>query len=305
MASADVYYIGGRVRQTRRRTLDRFGIKLEMAMVVSLNTQGSSLGVLKNLGKTLKDFGTSLGRLASGSRINKAADDAAGLAISQQLAASLLTTSRAEQNVRDAGSALFQADGAIAQAQAIGGRLEELALQSANGTYSDEQRAALQQEFSTLREEIQRISETTQFNGQKLLDGSSLSVQVGTDGGANSALQVGGVNLQGLASQLSSLNIGTQSGGQAAIETVRQFSQDLASQRASGIGASYNRLESIGQTLGARGGAESGALSRIRDVDVATETATITRNQILSQAGVSVLAQANQLNAVSVKLLLG
>jgi len=274
-------------------------------MVISLNTQGASVGALKNLGKTLKDFGTSLSRLASGSRITKAADDAAGLAISQQLAASLLTTSRAEQNVRDAASALFQADGAIAQAQAIGGRLEELALQSANGTYSDEQRAALQQEFSTLREEIQRISETTQFNGQKLLDGSSLSVQVGTDGGVNSALQVGGVNLQGLASQLSSLNIGTQSGGQAAIESVRQFSQDLASQRASGIGASYNRLESIGQTLGARGGAETEALSRIRDVDIAAETATITQNQILSQAGVSVLAQASRLNAVSVKLLLG
>ncbi len=274
-------------------------------MVVSLNTQGASLGALKNLGKTLKDFGTSLSRLASGSRITKASDDAAGLAISQQLAASLVTTSRAEQNVRDAGSALFQADGAISQVQSISGRLEELAVQSANGTYSDEQRAALQQEFSSLTQEIQRISETTSFNGQKLLDGSTLSVQVGTDGGATSALQVGGVNVQGLASQLGSIDIGTQTGGQAAIDTVRQFSQDLATQRASAIGASYNRLESIGQTLGARGGAESEALARIRDVDIAAETAKITQNQILSQAGVSVLAQASKLNAASVKLLLG
>lgn len=274
-------------------------------MGVSLNTQGASLSALKNLGNTLKGLGASLGRLASGSRINKAADDAAGLAISEQLAASLRTTSRAEQNIRDAGSALFQADGAIAQVQSISGRLEELALQSANGTYSDEQRAALQQEFSSLTQEVQRIAETTQFNGQKLLDGSSLSVQVGTDGSSTSTLQVGGVNVKGLSTQLSSQNIGTQAGGQAAIDAVRQFSQELASQRASGVGAAYNRLESIGQTLGARRGAESEAFSRIRDVDVAAETATITQNQILSQAGVSVLAQANRVNSLSVKLLLG
>lgn len=274
-------------------------------MGVSLNTQGASLSALKNLGNALKGFGASLGRLASGSRINKAADDAAGLAISEQLAASLRTTSRAEQNIRDAGSALFQADGAVAQVQSISGRLEELALQSANGTYSDEQRAALQQEFSSLTQEVQRISETTEFNGQKLLDGSSLTVQVGTDGSSTSTLQVGGVNVKGLATQLTSQNIGTQAGGQAAIDAVRQFSQELASQRASGVGAAYNRLESIGQTLGARRGAESEAFSRIRDVDVAAETAKITQNQILSQAGVSVLAQANRVNSLSVKLLLG
>ena len=274
-------------------------------MAISLNTQGASLSALRNLGTSLKGFGASLSRLASGSRITKAADDAAGLAISQQLAASLHTTSRAEQNIRDAGSALFQADGAIAQAQSISGRLAELALQSANGTYSTEQRAALQSEFSSLTQEIQRISETTQFNGQQLLDGSSLSVQVGTDGGSNSTLQVGGVDVKGLAAQLSSQNIGTQAGGQAAIDAVRQFSEQRVSQRAAGIGAAYNRLESIAQTLDARRSAESGALSRIRDADVAEETAKLSQNQILSQAGVSVLAQANRLNSVSVKLLLG
>lgn len=274
-------------------------------MAISLSIQTASSGALKNLGKTLKDFSVSIGRLASGSRVNKAADDAAGLAISQQLAASLRTTSRAEVNVRDASSALFQTDSAIAQVQSISGRLQELALQSSNGTYSDDQRAALQQEFSSLTEEIQRISETTRFNGQNLLDGSVISVQTGTDGGENSTQQIGGVNVKALASQLSSANIGTQGGGQAAIDTVRQFSDTLATERASRVGASYNRLESVGQTLGARIGAESGALAAIRDVNIAEETALLSRNQILSQAGVSVLAQANRVNTIAINLLLG
>ena len=274
-------------------------------MAISLNIQTASSGALKNLGKSLKGFSASIGRLASGTRINKAVDDAAGLAISEQLAASLRTTSRAELNVREASSVLFQTDGAIAQVQSISGRLQELALQSSNGVYSDDERAALQQEFSSLTQEIQRISETTQYNGQNLLDGSEISVQIGTDGGENSTQQVGGVNVKALASQLSSANIGTQDGAQAAIDTVRQFSADLATERASRVGASYTRLESVGQTLGSRMGAESGALAAIRDVDVAQETAQLSRNQILSQASVSVLAQANRVNTMVINLLLG
>jgi flagellin len=183
--------------------------------------------------------------------------------------------------------------------------MQELALQSANGVYSDTQRAALQQEFSSLAQDIQRISENTEFNGQKLLDGTELSVQVGTDGGSNSTMVVGGVNVKALASQLSSVDIGTQSGGQAAIDTVRQFSTDLANQRASKIGATYNRLEAVGQSLSARSGSESAALSAIRDVDFAQETAQLSKYQILSQAGISVLAQANSLNSNVLRLLQG
>lgn len=274
-------------------------------MALSINNQTASIGALKNLGQTLKGLTASLGRLASGTRINTASDDAAGLAISQQLAASLQTSGRAEQNIRDAGSALQYADAAISQVQVMSGRLQELALQSANGTYSDEQRAALQQEFSALTEGIKNISESTEFNGQKLLDGSKLTVQVGTDGSATSSIQVGGVNVQAVASQLGSLNIGTQSGAQSAIDTVRQLSTDLANQRASQVGVAYNRLESIGQTLESRRYAESSALAQIRDVDFARETASSSQYEILAQAGVAMLAQANRLNSGVVKLLLG
>lgn len=277
----------------------------ELAMGISLSTQSTSMGALKSLDKTLKNLNTTIGRLASGVRINKAADDAAGLAISAQLEASIQASRRATQNVRDVGSALLQADGAVSQVQVIGGRMQELALQSANGVYSDTERAALQQEFSSLAQEIQRISENTQFNGKNLLDGTELSAQVGTDGGANSTMVVGGVNVKALASQLSSLDISTQSGGQAAIDTVRRFSTDLANQRASNIGAIYNRLEAIGQTFEARGAAESTALAAIRDVDFAQETAQLSKYQILSQAGLSVLAQANSLNGTALRLLQG
>jgi flagellin len=274
-------------------------------MALSINNQMASMGALKNLGQTLKSLSTALGRLAAGTRINTAADDAAGLAISEQLAASLQTSGRAQQNVRDAGSALQYADGAISQVQVMSGRLQELALQSANGTYSDEQRAALQQEFSAITDAIKNVSENTEFNGQKLLDGSQLTVQIGTDGGATSSLQVGGVNVRAIASQLSALNIGTQSGAQSAVDTVRQLSSDLADQRASRVGAAYNRLEAIGQTLENRRSAESSALAQIRDSDIASETANLSKYQILTQAGISVLAQANRLNAGSIQLLLG
>jgi flagellin len=292
-------------RWLRRGLSARVEIYSELVMGISLSTQSTSKGALKSLDKTLKNLSSTLGRLASGVRINSAADDAAGLAISGQLEVSIQASSRAAQNARDAGSALMVADGAVSQVQFLSSRMQELALQSANGVYSDTQRAALQQEFSSLAQDIQRISENTEFNGQKLLDGTELSVQVGTDGGSNSTMVVGGVNVKALASQLSSVDIGTQSGGQAAIDTVRQFSTDLANQRASKIGATYNRLEAVGQSLSARSGSESAALSAIRDVDFAQETAQLSKYQILSQAGISVLAQANSLNSNVLRLLQG
>ncbi len=263
-----------------------------------------SIGLPKTLQTTFNRLNSTLNRISSGTRITQSSDDAAGLAVISSLEMGLRAMERATRNIGDASSALAVADGAMSQIQALSGRLQELAVQSANGIYSDEQRGALKTEFDSLTKNIQQITDSTEFNGVKLFDGSPISVQIGTENSSGSTLDVGGLDLSHHINQLTALDIGSQSGAEAAIDTIQSFSQKVSLQRSTTIGAAQNRLSSAEFGLSAQYTALSTARAQIADVDIAQETATLARYSILAQAGVSVMAQANKLNSAVVEKLL-
>lgn len=254
-----------------------------------------------NISRSQSAFSKSYAQLSSGKRINSAADDAAGLAIASGLAASITQISQSSRNVGDASSALAIADGALGQVSEIAIRLQELATASANGTLSDAQRSALQSEYSALSSEVQRISETTTFNGRQLLDGSTTSVQVGS---GSESLEVGGVNLQALSSSLTSQDISTQAGAQAAMGAIEQFSKDLSAQRGGTIDAAMSRLQSISNNLSSRRIGQQESLSRIQDADIGSTVLEATRNKVLQQYQVSLISQAAK-NSQSILSILG
>ena len=260
-----------------------------MALGFSASADFGSASIF-NLSRSQSAFSKSFAQLASGKRINSAADDAAGLAIASGLAASITQVSQSSRNVSDAASALAIADGALGQVSEISVRLQELATASANGTLSDAQRSSLQAEYSALTSEVTRISESTTYNGKQLLDGSSTSVQIGS---GSESLNVGGVNLQALASTLTSQNIGTQAGAQSAMGAIEQFSKDLSAQKGATIDAAMSRLDSVQNNLSSRRIAEQGALSQIQDTDVGSAVLEATRNKVLQQYQVSLIKQSS------------
>jgi flagellin len=181
-------------------------------------------------------------------------------------------------------------------------RAQELAMQASNGTLSEAQRGALQEELSGLTAEIQRTIATTEFNGQKLLDGSSISVQFGSDGSSTSSLSIGSVGLQSPAEALSSLDLSSQAGAQAAMDTLSKFSSTVAQSQGT-IGASQARLTSISENLAVERETYTDARSRITDADIAAEAATLSMQKIRQQASVAMVAQANQSSQNVLKLL--
>jgi flagellin len=256
------------------------------------------------LNQTLNKLSESFSRLSTGSRLNKASSDPAGQAIASALESVIVQVGQASRNVGDALSAVSIADGAAEQVQSLNIRLQELATQSANGTLSDSDRSALQAEYSSTVQEIQRIAETTQFNGTNLLDGTSLSIQVGVDNSSNSNLNVGGLNIKEMASSLASQDISTQAGAQAALDAAQTFSDTLSSQRSSSLGAAQARLDSIDSSLSAKRQADQEALSRIEDADYAEEIAQATALMIRAQTGTALQAQTYNLNVNVIKTLL-
>ena len=232
-------------------------------------------------------------KLASGSRIAKAKDDPAGLAVAASLDAVATTLSQGSRNVSDTQSALEIADSALGQIGDIAGRLQELATQASNGTLSDDQRQALQSEYSSLTQEVQRISATTEFNGKKVLQGDGVVTQVGTDSGSTSQITYNGIDVSALVSSVASGDISTQSGAQAAIDNVQQFAGSVAATRGD-IGAVSSRLE-VAQRNNESGREQAiAAASRIRDVDIADETAKLVSEKIKLQSATALSAQANQ-----------
>ncbi len=274
--------------------------------MASSNFSFSSLlgGNNTTLNQTLNKLSESFSRLSTGSRINKASSDPAGQALASALESVIVQVGQASRNVGDALSAISIADGAAEQVQNLNIRIQELATQSANGTLSDSDRAALQAEYSSTVQEIQRISETTQFNGIKLLDGGSASIQVGIDNSPSSTLNVGGLNVKDLASSLASQNISTQAGAQAALDAAQNFSETLSSERSSSLGAAQARLDSIDSSLAAKRQTDQEALSRIQDVDYAEEIAQATALTIRAQTSTALQAQTYNLNANVIKTLL-
>ena len=281
-----------------------------MAQVI--NTNAMSLNSQRALGRSQMSMQTSLERLSSGLRINRAKDDAAGLAISERFTSQVRGLDQAVRNANDGISLLQTAEGALSEVENSLQRMRELAVQAKNGTYSHADRLSLQDEFNALQTEITRISDVTEFNNTNLLGtAGSLGLQVGWENGTNNVIKVstldmktatfasGGIK-QALSGATSTRLVGTASAGSdmnrisAALANITTAIDTISNRRAD-FGALQNRLESAVRNMENVIENQSAARSRILDADFARETANLTRTQILQQAGTAMLAQANQL----------
>jgi flagellin len=285
-------------------------------MSITLGSNIASLQAQRRLSTATDSLGRTYEKLASGQRINRASDDAAGLAIADSLRADQRVATVAIRNANDGISSIGIADAALGQIGGVLSRLSELAEQSANGVYSTTQRSALANEFVALGSEIERIALTTVFNGVKLLSGNaSLTLQVGFDSASTSQISFSGV--QGTLSSLGlagtglsaltySINASTtdeaQSSSRNALDAIQRAISSLASNRGV-LGATESRLNVAINNLSVARENFAAAESRIRDVDVAGEAAELTRLGILQQAGAAVLAQANQQPSLALSLL--
>ena len=262
-------------------------------MALRVNTNITSLNAQRNLSITLRDLDRSLTRLSSGLRINSAADDAAGLAISENLRATVRGLGQAVRNANDGISLLQIAEGAAGEQAGILVRLRELALQSANGTLSDAERLSVDTEFQQLISELDRIANTTEFAGvQPLASSTTISFQVGIESGGNNVINVNAIRSSAISLGLSGLSASTVAGASASLDPISQAIRQLSDIR-SGFGGAQNRLQVTIRNLAAAIENASAAESRIRDADVAEESSSLTRAQILQQTGIAVLSQAN------------
>ncbi len=276
-----------------------------MALVIQTNV--GSLQAQKNLASTQMLLSTSYNKLSSGYRINTAKDDAAGLAISESLKSQVRSLTVAERNAGDAVSMAQTAEGALGEISTILIRLRELATQSANGALQSSDRSFIQTEFTNLQAEIKRIMTSTRFNGQQLIMSSASEVgfQVGINNATEDRIVVtfGAVNLATLTSTDTSLG-GAATNARSALDVIDASLTRVSTARAR-FGAVMNRLETTASNIQTVRLNLSAANSRIRDVDVAQESADQSRNQVLLQAGTSVLAQANQSPQQALSLLKG
>jgi flagellin len=276
-----------------------------MALVIQTNV--GSLQAQKNLSSTQMLLSTSYNQLSSGYRINTAKDDAAGLAISESLRSQVRSLTVAERNAGDAVSMAQTAEGALGEISSILIRLRELATQSSNGALQSADRSFIQTEFTNLQAEIKRIMTSTRFNGQQLITSAATEVgfQVGINNAAEDRITVtfGAVNLAQLTSTDTSLG-GAASNARSALDVIDASLTRVSTARAR-FGAVMNRLETTASNIQTVRLNLSAANSRIRDVDVAQESADQSRNQVLLQAGTSVLAQANQSPQQALSLLKG
>lgn len=258
---------------------------------------------LRSLNINKNDLSKTFERLSSGKRINRAQDDAAGLAIAKALEASVATLSQGVRNAADSVSAVNIAESALGRIGEIGTRLKELATQSANGTLSDDQRVALNEEYQQLKSEATRISETTEFNGKKLLANEEINVQVGNDASAGSRITVEGIDAGGLVQSLGTEDILTADGAKTALENVSGFIQQTASARGK-LGASQSRIQTAQENNATQILGEEAARSRIMDADIATEVSKNVSANIRTDASTAMVAQSSKLNAGIVQKLL-
>lgn len=285
-------------------------------MAINIRTNLPALVAQRNMELSSNRLNQAYNRLASGLRINRASDDAAGLAIAENLRSDSTIATIAIRNANDAISVISIADQAIGQIGNVLNRLSELAQQSANGVYDVGQRSALQNEFTALTSEIERIAVTTRFNGIDLLsNGNTLVFQVGFDGtslsqlsyaGVNATLQAMGLAASGSSASTYSISGATgdeaQSAARLALEAITDAVASINRNRGN-LGALESRLQvSINNLQVARENFKA-AESQIRDLDVASEAAELTRLNILQQAGAAVLAQANQQPSLAIQLL--
>jgi flagellin len=272
-------------------------------MSISLYSNITSLVAQRNLGINQRSLSANMAHLSSGMRINDASDDAAGLAISEQMGADIASYGQATRNANDGVSMMQVASGAMNQQAQLLTRMKELATEASNsGTIT----ADTDTEFQQLINEVDRIASATSYNGTSMLAASaSVTFQVGTGANAGSdqiAVTVGATDKTTLG--ISSLATDTQTHAQAALTAIDTAITTLSTAQAT-VGAAQNRLTAAADNASAFQQNLSAAQSRVRDVDVASESANMARNSILVQAGTAVLAQANQLPAAALKLLGG
>jgi len=273
-------------------------------MSMSIRTNVSSLNAQRNLTSTQSALDSSLSRLSSGYRITRAGDDAAGLGISTKLESQIRSYAQATRNANDGISVIQSSEAALNETANILSRLRELAMQSASDGIGDTERGYANTESAALISELDRIAATTEYNGTFLLDGSAavLDFQVGIKNTASDRISVTTLDATAATLGVAALTLATKAGAQAALGLVDTALENVSTARA-GLGAAGNRLQSAVNNIQAFAESLSAANSRIKDVDVAEETSRMSRSQILLQAGVSVLAQANQMPQMALKLL--
>jgi flagellin len=276
-------------------------------MGLRINTNISSIAAQRSLGITKNNLDNNLRKLSSGERITRASDDAAGLAISEKLKSHIRGLRQAKRNSDDGVSLIQTAEGGLNEISNIIIRLRELSIQAASDTVGDTERGFSNIEFQNLLDEVQRISQGAEFNGRKLLDGSGgmVEIQVGIHNDPtndrikyDSSITDSTLESLGLIGE----SIASKEGAQLSLAKLDDALVRINGTRAN-LGALQNRLQSASNSIAITEENFSAANSRIRDVDVAAETADMAKNNILSQAGVSVLAQANQSPNFALKLI--
>jgi flagellin len=276
-------------------------------MPLLINTNQGSLSVQKSLAKTNAGMTSSIGKLSTGSRINSSSDDAAGLAVSEGLRAQTRGFKQALSNATQGVAMLQTADSAMQTQSDTLTRMRELAVQAASDGLTDTERAHVNTEFGLLIQELDRISNVTEYNGQNLLDGTAgtagtLTFQVGTRNSADDRITVNMIDMDATALGVNASSVDTLANAQAAIDAIDAALETLNEHRTT-VGSTVNRLgvaiENLGTTIENLGIADG----NIRDVDVAAESANLSKNQVLQQAGVAMLAQANSAPQLALRLL--
>jgi flagellin len=266
-----------------------------------INHNMSALYANRSLGVTQADVAKSIEKLSSGQRINRAGDDASGLAVSEKMRSQIRGLNQAERNIQNGVSFIQTTEGYLQETQDILHRLRELSVQSANGIYTDEDRMQIQVEVSQLVDEVNRIASHAQFNGMNLLTGAfaqdgsrAMLLQVGANMDQNEQVFIGNMTAAalGLEGDQATISISTAESANVAIGTIDSALQQISKQRAD-LGAFQNRFEMAAQGVAIAAENLQAAESRIRDADMASEMVNYTKEQILSQAGNAMLAQAN------------
>ena len=276
-------------------------------MGLRINTNVQALSAQRNLGINNEAQKASLEKLASGSRINKASDDAAGLAISEKMRAGIRSVRQDIRNANDGISMIQTAEGGMSEIGNILVRFRELSIQAASDTVTDVERGFMDKEVSQMHQEVNRIAAATEFNGRKLLngEGSALEIQIGQNNHAaldRFTFDTSKTNVTANSLGVEGISVGTKEKAQENLGRIDMAMQQLSGNRAE-MGALQNRLQSSVNSLQVYDENLSASKSRIKDVDMASETSELTKNNILTQSNVSVLSQANQNNMIALKLL--
>jgi flagellin len=275
-------------------------------MAINIQTNVTSLETQRYLSKTQASLTKNFTKLSSGFRVNTAADDAAGLAISESMRTQIRSYVVAERNTNDALSMTQTAESVLGEMHNILGRMRELAMQGANGSMTSTDRGYLDTEFTALKQEITRMQSSARFNGRALIAATaeSITFQIGLNNTSSDQLTLtfGGLGLTTLLAATTNVGGSTTGNSLATLGKIDGALTTISTNRAK-YGSTMNRLEVAVSSIQTMRLNLSAANSRIRDVDVAEETAALSRNQILSQAGASVLAQANQLPQLALSLL--